>query len=93
MCIRDRLYIIELIGASNLCNVLVLVKFVLSIFPSNAFTERVFSIMNIKWRDKRNRCSVDLIKNELYTYFNYDERCSDFYKNVLSNEKVLRRCV
>lgn len=33
-----------------------------------AFTERVFSVMNSKWRDERNKASLNLIKNELLIY-------------------------
>ena len=83
-------YITGLIGPEKLKNILMVLKFVLSIFPSNAYTERVFSIMAIKWRDDRNRSSVDLIKNELFVYFNYDENCKEFHKKVLLNNKLLQ---
>lgn len=92
MSVSDRwVHVIDLLGATKLRNILVLVKFILSIFPSNAFTERVFSVMNMKWRDDRNRSSISLIKQELFTYFNYDESCSEFYQKVLTDKKILAK--
>lgn len=34
------------------------ISFLLTLSANSAFTERVFSVMNIKWRDERNRCSI-----------------------------------
>ena len=85
------LYFIDLIGAQKPKNILIVIKFLLSIFPSNAFTARIFSVMAIKWRDERNRSTADLIKNELCVYFNNDENCSEFYKKILSDNKLLNK--
>ena len=38
-------------------NLLKIVSYVLSIPASNAFCERIFSLMNTKWRSERNRSS------------------------------------
>lgn len=70
-------------------NMLKLISFLFSIPASSAFVERVFSIMNIKWRDDRNRCSVNLIKSELLIYFNLKYNCGDFYKMVKKHKKIL----
>lgn len=82
--------VVELLGKSKLKNVLILIRFVLSIFPSNAFTERIFSMMKLKWRDDRNKCTISLIKNELLVYFNYNMTCTDFHKQVLLDKTVLQ---
>jgi len=58
---------------------------VLSIPGSNAFSERVFSLMNAKWRDDRNRAGLDLIKSELQVYVNFKMSCSEFYAYALAN--------
>lgn len=42
----------------DLDNLFKIAAFCLSIPPSNAFVERVFSHMNLKWTDVRNRCSL-----------------------------------
>lgn len=33
--------------------------------------------MNCKWRDERNKASLNLIKNELLIYFNLNIDCKD----------------
>lgn len=33
--------------------------------------------MNTKWRDERNKASLNLIKNELLIYFNLNIDCKD----------------
>ncbi|CDQ75440.1 unnamed protein product [Oncorhynchus mykiss] len=55
-----------------------IVSFVLSVLGSNSFVERIFSLMTIKWSDSRNRCSTELIKNELQISVNCDLSCNDF---------------
>lgn len=57
--------VFQILGKANLINMFRIVSFVLSVPGSNAFVERIFSLMNIKWSDSRNRCSTELIKNEL----------------------------
>lgn len=62
-----------------------------SIPASNAFVERVFSHMNVKWSDARNRCSVDLIKSELFVSVNLSSvSCRDFYEIAKNNKKLLK---
>ena len=47
---------------NKLPNVFKIISFLLSIPATSAFTERIFSIMNSKWREERNRASITLIK-------------------------------
>uniref|UniRef100_A0A8D8RID8 Uncharacterized protein n=1 Tax=Cacopsylla melanoneura TaxID=428564 RepID=A0A8D8RID8_9HEMI len=56
---------------------------------SNCYVERVFSQMNLKWTDIRNRCSADMISTELKIMFNYNITCTQFYhtKKIQSNQK------
>jgi hypothetical protein len=61
----------------------------LSIPASNAYCERVFSLMNAKWRKDRNRASVDLIKPELQSFLNFNLTCGEFYNYALSDQKLL----
>lgn len=61
----------------NFLNLYKVISFLLSIPATSAFTERVFSVMNSKWRDERNKASLNLIKNELLIYFNLNLDCKD----------------
>lgn len=70
-------------------NLFQLVSFVLSIPASNAFPERIFSLMNAKWRSDRNRMSVSLVEAELQVFTNYDLLCRDFYSWVICDQKLL----
>jgi hypothetical protein len=54
--------------------------FVLSIPGSNAYTERVFSLMSNKWTEQRNQSSLELIKSELMIAINYDYSCKELFK-------------
>lgn len=60
-------------------NLFTVVSCMLSLPGSNAFPERMFSLMNAKWRDDRNRMNVSLVKSELQTFNNYDFDCRSFY--------------
>lgn len=70
-------------------NMFQLVSYTLSIPASNAFPERIFSLMNAKCRPDRNRMSVSLIKSELQVFTNFDLKCSEFYASALTNQKLL----
>ena len=75
---------------TKLTNIFRTVSFVLSIPASNAVVERIFSVMTAKWSDTRNRASVELIKNELFVYFNCSLSCSEFYSYCLGDKKLLQ---
>ncbi|CAI6367779.1 unnamed protein product [Macrosiphum euphorbiae] len=74
----------------ELPNMFLFISFLLTLPSSSAFTERVFSVMNIKWRDERNRCSTALIKAELLIYFNYKEDCLEFSKSVKNDKDLIK---
>ena len=70
-------------------NLFTVVSCMLSLPGSNAFPERIFSLMNAKWRDDRNRMSISLVKSELQTFINYDFDCRCFYDYALADQKLL----
>lgn len=67
-----------------------IVSFVLSIPVSNAFCERVFSIMNQLWSDNRNLLSTELVKSELMIIINFHMACSEFYDFVRNEHDLLK---
>jgi hypothetical protein len=71
-------------------NLFTVVSCMLSLPGSNAFPERVFSLMNAKWRGDRNRMLVSLVKSELQTFINYDLDCRRFYAFALAEPKLLQ---
>lgn len=75
---------------SQLTNSLKIISYLLSIPATSAFTERIFSVMNVKWRDERNRANLNLIKNELLIYCNLDLDCNDSYNVFLNDAKLLK---
>ncbi|XP_078282406.1 uncharacterized protein LOC144608476 [Rhinoraja longicauda] len=81
--------VFQKMGKANLINMFRIVSFVLSVPGSNAFVERVFSLMAIKWSDSRNRCSTELIKNELQISVNCDLSCKDFSLAVQKDKRLL----
>lgn len=66
------------------------IQFLLTVPSSSAFTERVFSVMNTKCSDERNRCSTALIRNELLIYFNYKEDCLEYSKSVKNDKNIIK---
>ena len=70
-------------------NVFRIVCAALSVPGNNAFCERIFSLMNAKWRAERNRASVALVRSELQIYVNFGMTCNAFYSYVLSDTKLL----
>lgn len=82
-------HIFNEIGIEKTKNVFSILSFLLSIPASSAFSERCFSVMTIKWRDERNRCSVDLIRSELLIYFNFKESCQEFYEHVKNDRELM----
>lgn len=65
-------------GKDNLINMFRIVSFVLSVPDSNAFVEKIFCLMTIKWSDSRNRCSTELKKKEIQISGNCDLSHNDF---------------
>jgi hypothetical protein len=62
---------------------------VLAIPVSNAFVERVFSIMKNLWSDERNSLSVGLVKAEICTKVNFNMKCHEFSEFVAKNKSLL----
>ncbi|XP_036332659.1 uncharacterized protein LOC118749947 [Rhagoletis pomonella] len=54
------------------------IAFIYSIPLSNAFCEKVFSILNDLYSKDRNKMAIDLIKAELVIRLNIDENCKTF---------------
>lgn len=81
----------RLCGNSNIfpLNIFRVVSAALSIPGSNAFSERVFSLMSAKWRADRNRASIALIKSELQVYLNFGLACSEFYDYAVADSALL----
>ena len=65
-----------------------LISFVLSIPVSNAYAERVFSMMKHAWTDQRNSMSASLLKAELQIRLNYDMSCVEFFNFLGKEENV-----
>ena len=78
-----------LLKDATMPNVTALMSFILSIPVTNAFVERLFSLMVGAWTNDRNRCSIDLIKNEIQVKVNYSFTCQEFYKHVLKEKALL----
>lgn len=75
----------------NVPNLKKIVSYLLSIPATSAFTERIFSIMTLKWRDERNRASIQLIKNELMININLNfQKCEESYHSFVKNNKLIQ---
>ena len=46
--------------------------------------------MNLKWQDERNKVFLNLIKNELFIYFNVHIECNNATELFKSDEKLVR---
>ncbi|KAK3508885.1 hypothetical protein QTP70_012514 [Hemibagrus guttatus] len=73
----------------NAPNMTALVSLALSIPVTNAFVERVFSLMTAAWTETRNRATLDLIKSELLVKMNYSYTCQEFYRHVINEKAIL----
>jgi hypothetical protein len=69
-----------------------LVAKILSIPITNAYVERIFSILGNTWTDRRNRMRMELVKSELCTKFNFDMTCADFldFLNKPEQDELLK---
>ena len=71
-------------------NILKLVEFALAIPVSNAYVERIFSLMKNLWTDERNRLSTDMIKAELCVKLNYSHSCKEFYTCIIDQKTLIK---
>lgn len=74
---------------ADLSELRIVVSCALSIPPSNAMVERVFSQMGMKWSKVRNRCLVDLIRSELLISLNLDMTCAEFALKYRNDKKLI----
>ena len=65
-------------------------QFVLSVPVSNAYVERIFSVMGNIWTDERNRLSLEAVRSELMIFFNLNYPCHQFKDVVAENRRLLR---
>jgi hypothetical protein len=66
-----------------------LVSIILSVPVSNAYIERVFSLMGSQWTDERNLLNVETVKALVQVKVNFDYTCPQMYKMLISNRKLL----
>ena len=50
----------------------------------------IFSVISSKWRNERNRCSVEIIKNKLFIYFNFKDSCLEFAEKTKDDLQLLK---
>lgn len=83
---------VELFKKNNFTELPKIIGKIFSIPVSNAFVERVFSLMGNLWPDERNRLSEEMVKSELCVKLNYNMNCQEFLyflKNP-EQEKLLK---
>ena len=70
-----------------------LVGIVFSLPVSNAFVERVFSLVSAQWTDERNRLYEKTVKSLLQIKVNLDYNCRQIYSVISKNEKLMKQIV
>ena len=68
-----------------------IVGVLLAIPGSNAFVERVFSLVSSQWTDVRNSLKFDTVKAILQIQVNYDLTCEEMYQYIPGNRKLLKQ--
>jgi len=85
MSVEERwVKVFKSVDKTKLTNIFQIISFVLGIAASIAVVERVFSVMNSKCSDTRNTASVELIRNELFVYFNCSLTCLELQSSTLT---------
>lgn len=73
---------VQIFNSHNLKELSKVVGATLTMSVSNAFVESIFSVMGNIRKDERNRMSVELVKAEICTKFNYKMTCQEFHQFV-----------
>ena len=68
-----------------------LVAIAFSIPVSNAFVERVFSLVSLQWSKERNRLSEKTVKSLLQVRVNLDFSCSEMHELITKDRKLLKQ--
>ena len=68
-----------------------LVAIIFSIPVSNAFVERVFSLVSSQWSKKKNRLSEKNVKSLLQVRVNLDFSCSEMHEVISKDQKLLKQ--
>ena len=68
-----------------------LVAIVFFIPVSNAFVERVFSLVSSQWSKERNRLSEKTVKSLLQVRVNLDFSCFEMYEVISKDQKLLKQ--
>jgi len=79
----------QMLKSDKFPNLSIIVNVVLCIPVSNAFVERIFSIMNNLWSDERNSLSVNSVKAEICTKVNFSMSCNEFTEYVIKNKSIV----
>jgi hypothetical protein len=76
---------IEFINVCKAPNIEITLEIVFSIYSSNAYIERVFSIMKNTCSNDRFKLLTPNLKAELCVKINYNFKCSQFYYYIMTN--------
>jgi hypothetical protein len=80
----------QFLNSCSIPNIELILEFVFSIYSSNAYIERVFSIMNNLCSKDRNKLLTQNLKAEICVKVNFDLRCSQFHDFVKNNDNILK---
>lgn len=83
----EKIWVAIFNAVDNLNEIRKIVSKTMSIPISNAFVERIFSIMESVWRGDRNRMRLNLVKAELAIRINFDMTCEQFFLYLKAPEQ------
>ena len=75
--------------SSDSPNLKKIVQYIFAVPTSNAFVERIFSIMKHLWSDSRNKLYRRMVAAELCIRLNFENSCISFYNEIKSNGKLI----
>lgn len=74
----------------SLENIEKMVQFVLCMPGTNACVERIFSLVNMFWTDKKSRLDIETIKAVITVKSHFNLSCSEFYDKLNYNQELLK---